>query len=254
MSIALAVSGMPLRVIDAETITIGSDPAATVVLAGDDRIRPRHAVIRKVAGRWMVEARDADSVRVGDLDPARLHWLSAGDVIEVVENGPKIVFQPGDAPSGDSAASAPAAQVPELRSGQEDEDSLFAPLTEPIRAPSSGQAAPAPRGRSDSGTVRAHASPAAPHAAQSNPTRPGRSPHKKNRREKSDPEQPTAGDDRVLRRGSLGNIETPSGNALGWTIVWVAVGLVIILAATCIWLGSSDTNIDDTRPAAGSIR
>jgi len=94
MAIMLAISGRPPFSVDADTISIGSEAGVAISFPGDDRIRPRHAVIRKVAGRWMVEAREADSIQVGDSEPARLHWLNAGDVIHLVENGPTITFQP----------------------------------------------------------------------------------------------------------------------------------------------------------------
>ena len=56
MAIALAISGKPLLEVDTELITIGSDPSGIVALTGDDRIKPRHAVIRRVAGRWLVRS------------------------------------------------------------------------------------------------------------------------------------------------------------------------------------------------------
>jgi hypothetical protein len=50
MPITLAISGKPPVEVDAESITIGSDPAGMIALPGDGRIKPRHALIRRVAG------------------------------------------------------------------------------------------------------------------------------------------------------------------------------------------------------------
>jgi hypothetical protein len=94
MAIALAISGRPPLVVEAEIITIGSEPGSTVVLADDARIRPRHAMIRNVEGLWRVEARDADSVQVGRSAPVRVHSLNPGDVIRLTADGPEITFQP----------------------------------------------------------------------------------------------------------------------------------------------------------------
>jgi hypothetical protein len=94
MAIAIAITGKPPIVVDAETITIGSDPGSTVVLADDARIKPRHAVIRKVEGLWRVEARDADSIQVGRSAPGRVHSLNPGDIIRLTAKGPEITFQP----------------------------------------------------------------------------------------------------------------------------------------------------------------
>jgi hypothetical protein len=106
MPIILAIPGKPPLEVDAELISIGSDPAGAVVLSGDDRIKPRHAVIRRVAGRWLVEAREADSIQVGNAPPGRVHWLSPGDVIRLTERGTEITFQPPPASPARAAASA----------------------------------------------------------------------------------------------------------------------------------------------------
>jgi hypothetical protein len=94
MPITLSISGNAPIEIDAETISIGSEPASTVVIRGDGRIKAHHALIRKVAGRWLVEAREADFIQVGSAAPARVNWLNPGDVIRLAENGPEITFQP----------------------------------------------------------------------------------------------------------------------------------------------------------------
>lgn len=111
MGIVLAISGRPLMEVDAEAISIGSDPSSAIVLT-DAGIKPRHAVIRRAAGRWMIEARAAETIQVGDAAPARVHWLKPGDMIRLGENGPEITFQPakGSEKRPEAAAQPPASQ------------------------------------------------------------------------------------------------------------------------------------------------
>jgi hypothetical protein len=124
MPITLAISGKPPFEVDAETITIGSDPAGTIALPGDARIKPRHAQIRRVAGRWLVEAREAESIQVGNEPPARVHWLSPGDVIHLGANGPDLVFQP---PPG---SAIPAAAPKNLQAGKSSVSAI--PIARPV--------------------------------------------------------------------------------------------------------------------------
>jgi hypothetical protein len=98
MAIVLALPGRPPIEIESETITIGRESGSTVAFPGDDKISVHHAVIRKVAGRWLVEARESDFLQVGNAAPARVNWLSPGDVIRLAENGPEIIFQPQTKP------------------------------------------------------------------------------------------------------------------------------------------------------------
>src|SRR5262245_8158442 len=266
MAIALAVSGRPPLLIDSETITIGSDPANSVVLTGDDRIKPRHAVIRRVAGRWLVESREGDSFQIGHLEPARLHWLSPGDVIRLVVNGPEITFQPPDEqpPAAASqfvphpaiipltASPAPPPFRPaETIAPAPTHDSLFAPLTEPIEPP------PVPRRQP---------------AAERTP--PSAVPHQRARRTKPpsddspvdkiigkggddvDPyriaEEPKPRSAPMLRRGEghEGSGSASSESAFGWTIIWVLIGLGTLLIAAVIWFGGSAASGSDRRTAS----
>jgi|GEM_PF-6456699 len=94
MAIVLALAGRPPLEIDDDSITIGRESSSTVAFPGDEKISSHHAVIRKVAGRWLVEAREASFLQVGNAAPARVNWLSPGDVIRLAEGGPEIVFQP----------------------------------------------------------------------------------------------------------------------------------------------------------------
>ncbi len=91
MPIKLAITGRPAIEIDVENITIGSDRSCTVAF-DDSTVMPKHAVIRKIAGRWLIEVRDAASIFVGGpfghTKPKRLHWLVPGDQIRLTENGP----------------------------------------------------------------------------------------------------------------------------------------------------------------------
>lgn len=96
MSIKLAVAGHPAIDISDETITLGSDPSCTVSVAESSGAMPKHAVIRKIAGRWLIEVRDGETIFVGNSEPKRLFWLNSGDVIHLTEEGPAITFKTSD--------------------------------------------------------------------------------------------------------------------------------------------------------------
>ena len=102
MPIKLAITGQPAIEIDVENITIGSDRSCTVTL-DDATVMPKHAVIRKIAGRWLIEVREAPAVFVGGppgpTESKRLHWLLPGDQIRLTENGPAITFEPSNSDS-----------------------------------------------------------------------------------------------------------------------------------------------------------
>jgi hypothetical protein len=94
MSIKLAIALRPLMEVEEENITLGTDPSCTVALPESSGAKPKHAVIRKIAGRWLIEVREAESFLIAGSEPKRLHWLQPGDVIQLTDNSPTITFQP----------------------------------------------------------------------------------------------------------------------------------------------------------------
>lgn len=108
-------SGACARV-DADPVLIGTDEDCQVRLPADGRVRPRHARVRRTAGRWLVESAGDWPVQVGDGPPGRLGWLRPGDVIRLSEAGPDLTFEPSalHRPSPPApAAPAAASTVPE---------------------------------------------------------------------------------------------------------------------------------------------
>ena len=79
--------------VDADVAVIGTDPTCDIV-ASDNRLQPRHAVIKKVAGKWMVQSEGEWLLRVGNGVPGRKCWLNPGDTIWLAEGGPTIIFSP----------------------------------------------------------------------------------------------------------------------------------------------------------------
>lgn len=113
MSIKLAVVGRPPIVLDDENISLGSDPGCSVSFPDLSDVKPKHAIIRMIAGRWLIEVRQAESVFIGGTEPKRMHWLSPGDVIHLTENGPSVTFQPKtDEPATDDSAPFKLSEVP----------------------------------------------------------------------------------------------------------------------------------------------
>lgn len=92
MSIFLLIDGESQE-IKAETASIGASPENRLTFSGDERVRARHARIRRVAVRWMVEGIDGAEIQVGQSAPGRMHWLSPGDVIRLSATGPEFTFQ-----------------------------------------------------------------------------------------------------------------------------------------------------------------
>lgn len=94
MSMRLEIDGQAVIEFEEENIVLGSDPACTVPFPATAGLAPKHAVIRKIAGRWIVEVRGGDSIQVGDAEPTRMHWLSPGDIIRLTDSGPTVQFEP----------------------------------------------------------------------------------------------------------------------------------------------------------------
>lgn len=105
MPIKLAITGRPLVVLDETCITLGSAAGCSVTFDDLPEVRPKHAVIRSVAGRWLLEVRDAKSILIGGSEPKRLHWLAPGDVFRLSENAPLMTFEPDEV--GHNSASSP---------------------------------------------------------------------------------------------------------------------------------------------------
>ena len=96
MPITLAIHGRPPITVGEEEISLGSDPSCQVSFTDVEEIKPNHAVIREIGGKWLIEAREADSLIVGNAKPARIHYLKPGDVIRLTENSPLVTFEPID--------------------------------------------------------------------------------------------------------------------------------------------------------------
>ena len=110
MSTSLLINGQTQR-FDAETISVGRGGDNTISLPDDERLAPVHAVLRVVAGRWIVESKDGGPVQVGNGRPTRFAWIGPGDVIRLSDSGPEIVFDPGGARPLPSVIPAVASHV-----------------------------------------------------------------------------------------------------------------------------------------------
>lgn len=73
-------------------IAIGRSPSNQISFPNDTRLAPVQAVLRSVAGRWIIEAREGGPIRVGNGRPAQFAWLNSGDVIQLTEAGPEVIF------------------------------------------------------------------------------------------------------------------------------------------------------------------
>ena len=88
-----------------DEIVIGRGTSAQLSLPNHPQLDERHAVLRLVAGRWLIESLGEHTLLIGDGRPVRYGWLSEGDVIRLTESGPSLTFQPiRKTPSADLAA------------------------------------------------------------------------------------------------------------------------------------------------------
>ena len=96
LATALFVIGLPSGrqvVVDKLPAVIGSAPDAVVRIEGHAGVKPRHACIRRVGNRWIIEADGDGLVQIGNGPPARMHWLQSGDVVALTSAGPAIRFE-----------------------------------------------------------------------------------------------------------------------------------------------------------------
>ena len=101
MAIVVEMPSGEKVVTGASSVTIGSDPGCHVTLPAEEELHPRHARIKMVANRWMVESEGDWLIQTGNGVPARKCWLKPGDQIRLAESGTRIVFdlvQPGTSP------------------------------------------------------------------------------------------------------------------------------------------------------------
>jgi hypothetical protein len=94
MSIILQLPSGQRISVEASAIVIGRGPSCNVALTGDGRVQPRHATIRKMAGKWMVQSEGDWLIRVGNGVPGGKAWVNPGEEIHLTETGPIIVFMP----------------------------------------------------------------------------------------------------------------------------------------------------------------
>ena len=111
MAVLFTIDGQTVRC-SAEVISIGRAPTNQISLPDDVRLASVHASFRQVAGRWIVEAKDGGPVRVGSGRPTQFAWLNPGDLIQLTEAGPSVVFVPET--SNIVAAPSPIPATPRL--------------------------------------------------------------------------------------------------------------------------------------------
>lgn len=131
------VGGTQLRSSE-PALTIGSDAGSAIAFPGDARLQPRHAVIRHVAGRWLIESTGEGQFQIGGGVPTRMAWLQAGDCIRLSRSGPDLIFSPVESSVSPAPAGAPAVAPPGAPAEAPRHDPPFRrqrPDDEPIRRP-----------------------------------------------------------------------------------------------------------------------
>lgn len=132
MSLVIACGNQRFTVTGDEAL-IGRDTACAVALPEDARLAARHAALRMVGGRWLIEARADSLLQVGSAAPARLGWLNDGDVIRLTPSGPELIVNPSNT-TPISVTATPAA-VPSVASVAPATPTPVAKPESPITAP-----------------------------------------------------------------------------------------------------------------------
>ncbi len=116
MAISLKLPSGSTVTADGPVVTIGSDPACEVSLPDEPGIHPRHASIKKIANKWMIQSEGDWNLQAGDGPAGRKCWLKSGDLIQLTESGTSIVFNAVEEPTTPpipSEGSAPCASEDE---------------------------------------------------------------------------------------------------------------------------------------------
>ena len=112
MPIRIDVAPGKSVVVDSRSASIGADVDCDVVLPREEGIQPRHATIKMVAARWIVESAGDWLLQADDGVPGRKQWLVSGSRIRLNRTGPEIVFSQYEA-EGHSQVSPPGVTVAE---------------------------------------------------------------------------------------------------------------------------------------------
>jgi hypothetical protein len=128
MSITIGLDARRLKFAKDE-IVVGRSSTADVSLPDAVHLADRHAILRKVAGKWLIEAQQDGVLRVGDGRPTKVAWLNAGDQIHLTDSGPVLTFDPAA-----GAASASPAPVVEILPEDSGPIRRAAPILAPVAA------------------------------------------------------------------------------------------------------------------------
>lgn len=112
MSLILGIDSRQME-FSSQSITIGRSPTSQLSIA-DPRLSEQHAVLKQVAGRWLIEAVGETAIRVGDGRPSKIAWLNPGDVISLTETGPTLTFSPVVASAPIAVPTPPVERLPEI--------------------------------------------------------------------------------------------------------------------------------------------
>lgn len=119
MSITIGLASGERITLDKDVALVGMDDHCDVRSPGWEGINARHARIKKVGGRWLIESLGEWPLRVDDEEPARACWLRPGDVVQLAPRGPSIIFEPLPASRPAALAVAPRPVVRADRGGTE---------------------------------------------------------------------------------------------------------------------------------------
>lgn len=94
MSITIGLTSGERVVVDKDIALIGLDDHCDIQPPGPGGLNARHARIKKIGGRWLIESLGDWPLQIDGEAPTRASWLRPGDVVQLAPYGPSIIFEP----------------------------------------------------------------------------------------------------------------------------------------------------------------
>src|SRR4051812_7223583 len=114
MPISIQLPDGSRTTLEGDSFTLGIDPECQIVLPIVPGLERKHAEIKRIANRWLVQSLGDWFIQVGQSAPAHKCWLQPGDKIHLTPNGPEVLFDTPPKQSSVQQESAPRVLPPPL--------------------------------------------------------------------------------------------------------------------------------------------
>ncbi|WP_417744626.1 hypothetical protein [Rosistilla oblonga] len=125
MAVELSLDNGQRQVFAKNEVTVGCASRCDFVIPPLDGIYDTHAVIRRVANRWMIESSGPWQLFPAETPPDTRHWIESATAIDLAQRGPTLHFRI-------DPTAAVAAQPQPISAVQSSQPSPLQPPTQPI--------------------------------------------------------------------------------------------------------------------------